>query len=174
MILKCRCDKLKMHLKKGTSELLSWKQLIMAEKMRESHRQLSEFQCHHKYLMVLCCHLSEGRRQFSRACFFKLRRCNGHFLAEPGLVLNQTHFHNLDFEIHYFTSVSSHRVRGDRSNHRNNASAKAGFAALHWRTCSVTAEPMCCGATLAWWIWISKRLIKQSESHTDQAPKKRT
>ncbi len=63
--------------------------------MRESHRQLSEFQCYHKYLMALCCHLSEGKRHFICACFFKLRDRNDHFLTEPILVLKQTNFLNL-------------------------------------------------------------------------------
>lgn len=70
----------------------------MVEKMRESHRQLSELQCYHKYLMVLRCHLSEERKHFTHASFLKLRDRNDHFLTEPVLVLNQTHFYN--FEMH--------------------------------------------------------------------------
>ncbi len=83
----------------------------MADKLRESHRQLSEFQCCHKYLMALFCRLSEGRRHFSSASIFKLTQCNGHFLSKPVFVLNQTHFHNLKFEIHYFVK-SAHTGSG--------------------------------------------------------------
>lgn len=96
----------------------------MAEKMRESQRQPSEFLWFHKYLMDVCCHLSGGGdgRYFSSASSFKLWGCNGHCLTVLKLVLNQTHFHNLKFEIHESGSVCSRRVRRGRAGDTTRAS----------------------------------------------------
>lgn len=68
------CDTPKPRIKEGTSELLIWKQLIMAEKLRESHRQLSEFQHCHKYLMALCCRSLRGEEAFQQCKLFQTQR----------------------------------------------------------------------------------------------------
>ena len=149
---------LKLCIKEGTSELLIWKQLIMAEKMRESHRQLSEFQCYHKYLMAYAV-TSQRRGGISVVhVFFKLRDCNDHFLTEPIIVPNQTHFHNLKFESHYFRSICSHRNKGKdttKPTPLNTLQTIIYHCLLFSTDVCISTMLVCCCASIARWIWTS-------------------
>lgn len=81
---KCYCYELKQRIKEAAPELLIPKQLIRDEKWRESHRQRSEFQCYHKYLMALELSPLRGEEAFQQCKLFSNSdTVMATFLTEP-------------------------------------------------------------------------------------------